>query len=95
MAIRKNYNLEVEQGEPGSPPKELDSKIYLLRHFEEYMLERLYGSRPYTYVDENKRKGMIFVQRYYRMKNVIVFKLSNDTVQVSEFYLRLCRHQIN
>lgn len=82
MAIRKNYSLDKETN---STPKELESKMLLLRHFEDYMLERLYGSRSYTYVDEDRRKGMTFVQRYYRMKNVIVFKLSNDVVQFN-FY---------
>ncbi|TIC32170.1 Pkinase-domain-containing protein [Wallemia mellicola] len=82
MAIRKNYTVDSEEN---ALPKELESKMMILRHFEDYMLERLYGSRSYTFVDEQRRKGMTFVQRYYRMKNVIVFKLSNDVVQFN-FY---------
>lgn len=82
MAIRKNYTVDSEEN---ALPKELESKMMILRHFEDYMLERLYGSRTYTFVDEQRRKGMTFVQRYYRMKNVIVFKLSNDVVQFN-FY---------
>ncbi|TIB01567.1 hypothetical protein E3P96_02363 [Wallemia ichthyophaga] len=78
-AVRKNFNIDKEI------PKDLESKMLLLRHFEDYMLERLYGARSYTYVDEERRKGMTFVQRYYRMKNLIVFKLSNDVVQFN-FY---------
>jgi len=45
------------------------------------MLERLYGSHDYTYTDEARTQGMDFVQKYLRMKHVIVFKMSHDVVQ--------------
>lgn len=45
-------------------------------------MERLYGDYPYTFEDLSRTKGMDFVQKYLRMKHVIVFKLSSDVLQV-------------
>jgi cell cycle serine/threonine-protein kinase CDC5/MSD2 len=67
-------------------PDDLKSKIYLIKHFERYMMERLYGEYDYTYQDHERSKGMDFVQKYLRMKHVIVFKMSHDVLQVSEFH---------
>lgn len=50
------------------------------------MLERLYGSHDYTYTDEARTQGMDFVQKYLRMKHVIVFKMSHDVVQVRQVF---------
>ncbi|KAI5122621.1 hypothetical protein M0805_008710 [Coniferiporia weirii] len=61
--------------------EELKSKVYLLKHFERYIMERLYGEYPFTFEDVERTKGMDFVQKYLRMKHVIVFKLSNETLQ--------------
>lgn len=72
---RKNYNVN-EYAE------ELKSKVYLLKHFEKYIMERLYGDYSYTFEDIQRTKGMDFVQKYLRMKHVIVFKLSHDVLQV-------------
>ena len=36
----------------------------------------------YTFEDVDRRKGMEWVQKYLRMKHVIVFKLSHDVLQV-------------
>ncbi|THH04397.1 hypothetical protein EW145_g5554 [Phellinidium pouzarii] len=60
---------------------ELKSKVYLLKHFERYIMERLYGEYPFTFEDVERTKDMDFVQKYLRMKHVIVFKLSNDVLQ--------------
>lgn len=46
-------------------------------------MDRLYGQYPYTFEDLERSKGMDFVQKYLRMKHVIVFKLSHDVLQVS------------
>ena len=72
---RKSFT--VTQYEEG-----LKSKVYLLKHFERYIMDRLYGEYPFTYEDVERAKGMDFVQKYLRMKHVIAFKLSNDTMQV-------------
>ena len=63
-------------------PDDLKSKVYLLKHFEQYIMEKLYGDYDYTYQDRDRTKGMDFVQKYLRMKHVIVFKLTNDVLQV-------------
>lgn len=65
-------------------PRELDNKMFLLKHFQDYMMRRLYHEDDeYTYIDKNLTHGMIFVQRYLRMKHVMLFRLSNDVLQVS------------
>ncbi|EIN08263.1 Pkinase-domain-containing protein [Punctularia strigosozonata HHB-11173 SS5] len=76
--VRKNYTVSVY-------PEELKSKVYLLKHFERYIMDRLYGDYDYTFEDVERTKGMDFVQKYLRMKHVIVFKMSHDSLQFN-FY---------
>ncbi|KAI5989598.1 hypothetical protein EDD15DRAFT_2284368 [Pisolithus albus] len=66
-------------------PDELKNKVYLLKHFERYIMDRLYGDYEYTFEDLDRTKGMDFVQKYLRMKHVIVFKMSHDVLQFN-FY---------
>ena len=75
MYVRKSYTVDEY-------PEELKSKVYLLKHFEKYIMERLYGEYEYTFEDVDRTKGMEWVQKYLRMKHVIVFKLSHDVLQV-------------
>ena len=76
--VRKNHTV-------ADYPEELKSKVYLLKHFERYIMDRLYGDHDYVYEDLDRTKGMDFVQKYLRMKHVIVFKLSHDVLQFN-FY---------
>ncbi|CAE7229592.1 unnamed protein product [Rhizoctonia solani] len=76
--VRKNYTMREH-------PEDLKSKVYLLRHFEKYMMERLYGDPEYAFEDLERTKGMDFVQKYLRMKHVIVFKMSHEVLQFN-FY---------
>ncbi|KII87666.1 hypothetical protein PLICRDRAFT_162447 [Plicaturopsis crispa FD-325 SS-3] len=76
--VRKSHTV-------GDYPDDLKSKVYLLKHFERYIMDRLYGDYDYTYEDVDKTKGMDFVQKYLRMKHVIVFKMSHDVLQFN-FY---------
>ena len=48
-------------------------------------MDRLYGDYDYTFEDIERTKGMDFVQKYLRMKHVIVFKMSHDVLQFN-FY---------
>jgi cell cycle serine/threonine-protein kinase CDC5/MSD2 len=73
--VRKSYSVSTY-------PSELKSKVYLLKHFERYIMDRLYGDYAWCFQDTEKQKGMEFVQKYIRMKHVIVFKLSHDCLQV-------------
>lgn len=66
-------------------PEDLKNKVYLLKHFERYIMDRLYGDYEYTFEDLDRTKGMDFVQKYLRMKHVIVFKMSHDVLQVTYF----------
>ncbi|KAG8747961.1 Cell cycle serine/threonine-protein kinase cdc5/MSD2 [Ceratobasidium sp. 428] len=76
--VRKNYTMREH-------PEDLKSKVYLLRHFEKYMMERLYGDPEYAFEDLERTRGLDFVQKYLRMKHVIVFKMSHDILQFN-FY---------
>lgn len=73
--IRRNYSIERY-------PSDLKNKVYLLKHFENYMLDKLFGDQPYTFEDKELTTEMVFVVRYLRMKHVILFRLSNDVLQV-------------
>ncbi|KAG2008894.1 AGC/Akt protein kinase [Coprinopsis cinerea AmutBmut pab1-1] len=73
--LRKSFTIDAY-------PDELKSKVYLLKHFEKYIMERLYGEYEYTFEDVERTKGMEWVQKYLRMKHVIVFKMSHDVLQV-------------
>ncbi|KAG6906303.1 hypothetical protein DXG01_014672 [Tephrocybe rancida] len=75
VCVRKPFTVDTY-------PPELKSKMYLLKHFEHYILERLHGEYDYAYEDVDRTHGMEWVQKYLRMKNVIVFKLSHDVIQV-------------
>ena len=76
--LRTNYPIEEY-------PRELSNKVYLMNSFEGYMMDRLYGDAEYTYVDEALTTGMVFVTRYLRMRHVLLFRLSNDVLQVCLF----------
>ncbi|KAF8122144.1 kinase-like domain-containing protein [Boletus edulis] len=76
--VRKNYSVSEF-------PDDLKNKVYLLKHFERYIMDRLYGDYEYTFEDLDRTKGMDFVQKYLRMKHVIVFKMSHDVLQFN-FY---------
>jgi len=66
-------------------PDDLKSKVYLLKHFERYIMDRLYVDYSWCFEDVAREKGMDFVQKYLRMKHVIVFKMSHDCLQFN-FY---------
>jgi len=76
--VRKSHTVDTY-------PEELKNKVYLLKHFERYIMDRLYGEYDYTFEDVSREKGMDWVQKYLRMKHVIVFKLSHDVLQFN-FY---------
>ncbi|KAG6900383.1 hypothetical protein C0993_011733 [Termitomyces sp. T159_Od127] len=76
--VRKSHTVDAY-------PEELKNKMYLLKHFEHYIMERLHGEYDYTFEDVDRTRGMEWVQKYLRMKHVIVFKLSHDVLQFN-FY---------
>ncbi|GLB45196.1 putative kinase-like [Lyophyllum shimeji] len=76
--VRKSHTVD-------NYPEDLKSKVYLLKHFERYIMDRLFGEYDYTYEDVDRKRGMEWVQKYLRMKHVIVFKLSHDVLQFNFF----------
>ncbi|WVR03341.1 hypothetical protein IAU60_000332 [Kwoniella sp. DSM 27419] len=75
---RRNHSIDTY-------PADLKNKVYLMKHFENYMLDKLFGEQPYTYSDVSLTTGMVFIVKYLRMKHVILFRLSNDVLQFN-FY---------
>ena len=74
--VRKSYTTTQH-------PEELKNKVYLLKQFERYIMDRLYGDYEWTFQDTDRTRGMEWVVKYLRMQNIIVFRLSNDVLQVS------------
>lgn len=74
--VRKNYTVDEYPGD-------LRSKVYLLRHFERYMLDRLLGDTDHQFEEVERTSELPFVHKYLRMTNVLLFKLSHDILQVS------------
>ncbi|KNE98688.1 PLK/PLK1 protein kinase [Puccinia striiformis f. sp. tritici PST-78] len=75
---RKNYTLK-----PKNYPIDLERKTYLLEYFEDYMFTTLKRNVKWAYRDLNRIKHLDFVVKYYRMNNAIVFKMSNDLIQIN------------
>ncbi|CAH7666116.1 PLK/PLK1 protein kinase [Phakopsora pachyrhizi] len=75
---RKNYTLK-----PKNYPIELERKTYLLEYFEDYMFTTLKRNVEWAYRDLSRTKDLDFVVKYYRMNNAIVFKMSNDLIQIN------------
>lgn len=73
---RRHYNVKQH-------PEDLTRKAYLLEYFEDYMAKTLTRDVPWQFVDVDRTKNMDFLVKYYRMKNAIVFKMSNEVLQVS------------
>ncbi|KIJ27578.1 hypothetical protein M422DRAFT_271247 [Sphaerobolus stellatus SS14] len=73
-SVRKNYTMTEY-------PENLKTKIYLMKHFEKYMMERLYGDYEYTYQDLERTKDLDFVKRYHRDKHVTSFQMSHGVFQ--------------
>lgn len=74
--VRKSYTTTQH-------PEDLKNKVYLLKQFERYIMDRLYGEYDWTFQDTDRTRGMEWVVKYLRMQNIIVFRLSNDVLQVS------------
>ncbi|KAH8101081.1 kinase-like domain-containing protein [Cristinia sonorae] len=72
--VRKNYNI-------AESPEDIKNKLHLLKYFEEYIMNRLYSETEYTFQDVERTRGMIFVQKYLRLKHLILFRLSHDVLQ--------------
>lgn len=74
---RRNHGIQ-------SFPEELDRKVYLMTYFEDYMTKTLERDVEWVFSDKRRTRDMDFLIKYYRMKNAIVFHLSNDVIQVSQ-----------
>ncbi|KAG8797390.1 Cell cycle serine/threonine-protein kinase cdc5/MSD2 [Serendipita sp. 398] len=85
--VRRHYEV-------ASRPDDLSDKTRLLGHFSTYLMQKLYGDHPYTFVDQDRTTGMDFVQKYLRLKHAILFKISNDVLQFNFYdHTKLILHQ--
>ncbi|CCF51936.1 hypothetical protein NDA11_004121 [Ustilago hordei] len=88
---RENFIIPAQNSTPGGEengtvPKELHSRVRVMKYFEKEIMDRLYGAdSPLTFSDVEKTTGMTFVHKWYKTKDAIVFRLSNGTVQLN-FY---------
>ncbi|KAJ3332232.1 Kinesin-like protein kif9 [Blyttiomyces sp. JEL0837] len=67
-------------------PQELQKKITLLRHFGGYMQENLF--RATTYEESrvtSKTSELTFLTKYLRTRHGVIFRLSNQVVQLNLF----------
>ncbi|TKY84812.1 hypothetical protein EX895_005892 [Sporisorium graminicola] len=83
---RENFVMPASGADEGSVPKELHSRVRVMKFFEKEIMDRLYGAdSPLTFSDTDRTVGMTFVHKWYKTKDAIVFRLSNGTVQLN-FY---------
>jgi len=85
---RKSGSTFVRRAyDPATPPKELGDKPRLLGHFSTYLMQKLYGEHDYTYIDKKRTSAMDFVIKYLRLKHGILFRLSNNVIQVKHVFI--------
>jgi polo-like kinase 1 len=69
-----------------SYPKELQKKMTLLKHFGGYMQDNLNKTVPYGSdaepVIEPRTSDLIFLTKYLRTRNGVIFRLSHHVLQV-------------
>ncbi|THV04760.1 Pkinase-domain-containing protein [Dendrothele bispora CBS 962.96] len=81
VTTRKNGSLDVcKSYKVDEAPEDIMKKVRVLKHTKGYIMEHLYNHFDYCF--EGKRtKGMICVQKYLRLKQVLVFQLSHNVAQ--------------
>lgn len=82
IANRKGHVYSRRHYAIKNHPKELDRKAYLLEYFEDYMHTTLWRETEFTWIDGERERNMDFLVKLYRMKHAIMFKLSNEVLQV-------------
>jgi hypothetical protein len=80
---RRNYAIEGATDDV--VPKDLDRKVYLLQYFDHYMAQTLDRDVDWTFRDAGRTRDLDFLVKYYRMKQCIVFRLSNAVLQFNFF----------
>lgn len=70
---------------------DLKRKRYLVEYFNGYIDRELKRDVPWTFIDDERTRNMDFLVKYYRLKQAIAFKLSNDVLQVRSDLWRVNR----
>jgi cell cycle serine/threonine-protein kinase CDC5/MSD2 len=65
--------------------KDIADRKFLLHHFEAYMEGKLHAAEKVCERDPNTKTGMPYMTRYWRVKHLMAFRLSNGVLQVSRF----------
>ena len=76
------YERRSLAADDASASSDVERKVYLLKYFRDYMASKLERDVAWTFCDKRRVSNLDFLVRYYRMKSAIVFKLSNDVLQV-------------
>ena len=75
---RDSLRADVEPSD-----KKLRDRKFLLNHFEAYMEGKLHAGEKYCEKDTTLNTGMSYLAQYWRMKQLIVFRISSGVLQVS------------
>ena len=63
--------------------RDLNKKVILLEHFKTYLLEEQKGNKTEKKESDNiDEKNFVYIKKWMRTKNAILFRLSNKIVQV-------------
>ncbi|ORY30724.1 Pkinase-domain-containing protein [Rhizoclosmatium globosum] len=66
-------------------PTDLQKKVTLLKHFAGYMQEKLYQNVKEDIHTSPRTSDLIFLTKYLKTKHGVVFRLSNQIVQINLF----------
>ena len=80
---RDSLRADVEPSD-----KKLRDRKFLLNHFEAYMEGKLHAGEKYCEKDTTLNTGMSYLAQYWRMKQLIVFRISSGVLQVSSLECR-------
>ena len=83
----RRIELSVATHTLSSYPESLKKKVTLLKHFRNYLIEQQKkaeqeDSAVPTSIDASMSKNLVYVKKWIRTKHAILFRLSNQTIQV-------------
>lgn len=79
IVLKREHSLK-------EPPIDLSKKITLLKHFKGYMQDNLTKAFSTTVKEgrqSDSKVGMDYLVKYLRTKNGVIFRLSNNSIQVT------------
>jgi len=75
---------DSEANDAAPYPDALAQKVKIVKFFENEIMARLYANdSPLAWVDEDTHSGMVFVHKWFRTEEAIMFRFSDGSAQVS------------